>query len=188
MSPVAKTTLLLSSLASCLVLAGGASGAARSSPSAWLAVYCGSTLVWDQAVQTDTATLQKGLKGVDAADVGSVRGAFLRYLATVSAATRRVASELEAAGTPRLAHGTQIERIVSTGFARLAAQMAAVVKSSRSFSDDPATFARQAAAAGTRIHDDEDALGTTIQAMGRYVSPAFNSAGHKVAACRKLGA
>jgi hypothetical protein len=188
MSPFAKTTLLVSSLASSLVLAGSASATAGSSPSAWLSVYCGSTLAWDQAVQSDTATLQKGLNGVDAADVASVRAEFLRYLATVSTATSTVASKLEAAGTPRLAHGAQIERIVSTGFAKLAAQMAAVVRSSRSFSHDPAAFAKQAAAAGTKIHADEDGLGTAIEGMGKYVTPAFNSAGHKVAACRKLGA
>ena len=51
-----------------------------------------------------------------------------------------------------------------------------------------AELAKQAAAAGTKIHADEDGLGTAIEGMGKYVTPAFNSAGHKVAACRKLGA
>lgn len=181
-----KTIVLVCLLAAPLVVASRAGGAVRPSPVAWLSVYCGSTLSWKQAVRSDTAKLEQEIKLINSANVGKVRAEFLSYLGTVANATTTVSNKLKAAGTPSLANGAAIEQIVTVAFGKLSGEFTAAAKKAHSFSYGPTVLSAQAAALADTIHTDETNLGTAIQGLSKYSTPAFTAAGKKVPSCQKL--
>ena len=143
--PGAVRTVAAVALAGLLVAACGGSSGVR--PAAYVKSVCQALGNWRNTIQSAGIALESS--GASAAAPSVAKEDYERFVGSLVAATRRVTSDLKAAGTPNVPHGQQISQRLTGGFDRATQGLVRANEQARSIRTDSASHFQLGASAVT---------------------------------------
>lgn len=186
-----KKTIVVVSVSLALGMSGVASSANQSvSPKRWVGVFCGSVLIWEQTVMTNTGELNTTLDKLKAAgtvSLSKVRSDLVAFLGHIVHATNGLTETVRALGPPDIKTGSQLQKSVVAAFRTLTTDFAGAQSSARKLPvASLSAFSAAAKRLGRSITASGNKIKTAFTAIGSYSSPSLDTAANNDPSCKAL--
>jgi hypothetical protein len=174
-----------------LVAASVAGASTRSSPTRWVATFCGAFLDWEQAAKTGDAKLSKDLTTLQRskhADLTQIRDQLAIFLGDFATASRHARAQIAAVGAPNVTSGHQIQQTILNALAAAATFLDHAKASVMKFPTNNAqVFVNKTKALTSSIATTFNHVASSLSALKKYKATQLEAAAKANATCKKLG-
>jgi hypothetical protein len=175
-----------------LALSGVAAGATQNaSPKKWVSTFCGSVLIWEHTVKSDSTKLSNAVSGLNKGgkvDLPAAKAKLVGFLGGLVKSTNTMIRKIKAIGPPDVKNGSKIQMGVLKAFGQVAKAFKDGQNAARALPTRNAkAFSKAAVALAQTIQSSTNRVGAAFNAVAQYSSKPLNDAAKKDAACLKLG-
>jgi hypothetical protein len=178
-------------LIAALVAASVAGASTRSSPTRWVATFCGAFAGWEQAAKAGDAKLTKDLTKLQQSqhvNLVQIRDQLASFLADFAGASRHANVQIAAVGAPSVAHGQQIQQTILSALASAATFLKHAKASVRKFPTGNAhAFVSKTEALAKSITATFNRVAGSLSALRKYKATQLEAAAKANPTCKKLG-
>ena len=174
-----------------LVLSSVAAGATQTAtPKKWVSVFCGSVLVWEHSVKSDSAKLKNeinSLKQGGTVSLPAARSKLVGFLGRLVKTTNTMIGKVKAVGAPDVKNGSKIQKGVIDAFAQVATAFKQGQASARALSvSSKQAFSKAALKLSQTIQATANRVSAAFNALAKYSSKPLDDAANHAKDCLKL--